>query len=599
MPRANIVQTASRIGGPYRDPPPTPPVDFTATDRSMSMIPTHEFYRHPQKATASAVQKPADNPKTPQLSLSSIGEGKSGKEMTEEKPRKKKFKKSHNSSIFTTGPDKPSANSSNLTPTPPKGQSSPLTKWSDKGTDSSSHRQKTRRPVSPAPSLAGPAPADSVPKISSPKSRETPPTHGIMVPSPDDAKNSLMEKKKRRHQDQDEGPSRVPSGVDIEKSTEVSKCDVGALELHPPGSSDASGGSSVDNPRKKSKRRERSEGPIIGSILEKKRRKSSSKESKSSRPHYTNLLEDSTPSTEACVDNRPASLKISKKRRRDKSPANPSATKRRRNTTSSPRPEPFSHHGADEHVIAEEEPSATPAPGPSKRSKGKRRASTPFQPDSALMDDSAPMGIMNDSIASTGSSDEFSFLEVSSPRLPNAGELSSPEGIVEGKHDTLQHLATVVQRPRGRTLPPVPSFPQNRLLDRGFTPWLDEKMDEKMDEKIDKKVKAVLDIRLASSQRSVPTGTADMPPPPLLLPDPGAAQNVFMRPPPNDDQIVALIKDRTISPLNRYSCARNVFTQKGIIRPMYSYIKKRVSEEDWARVANKKRYRASRRQSDP
>lgn len=578
MPRANIAQTASRIGGPYRDPPPTPPVDFTATDRSMSMIPTHEFYRHPQKATASAVQKPADSSKTPELS--SIGEGKNGKEMTEEKPRKKKFKRSHNSSIFTTGPDKPSANPSNLTPTPPKGQSSPLTKWSDKGTDSSSHRHKTRRLVSPAPPLAGPAPADSVPKISSLKSRETSPTHGIMVPSPDDVKNSLMEKKKRRkHQDQDEGPSRVSSGVDIEKSTEVSKCDVGALELHPLGFSDASGGSSVDNPRTKSKRRERSEGPIIGSILEKKRRKSSSKESKFSRPHYTNLLEDSTPSIETCVDNRPASLEIFKKRRRDKSPTNSSATKRRRNTTFSPHPKPFSHHGADEHVIAEEEPSATPAPGPSKRSKGKRRASTPSQPGSALMDDSNAL---------TGSSDEFSLPEVSPSRLPGARELPSPEGIVEGVQDTLQHLATVVQRPRGRTLPPVPSFPQNRLLDRGSTPWLEDK--------IDKKVKAVLDIRLASSQRSVPTGTVDMPPPPLI-PDPGAAQN--MPPGLNDDQIVALIKDRTLSPTVRFSRAPKVFAQKGNVRTPYSYIKERVTEEDWTRVAIKKRYGASRRQSDP
>ena len=251
----------------------------------------------------------------------------------------------------------------------------------------------------------------------------------------------------------------------------------------------------------------------------------------------TEVSRDYSASSETSVDDTPASSVRSRKRRRDETLSTPSSSEKSRRKISHLHPEPSSHDGTADHISVEDvQSSLTPEPGPSTHSKGKARAL---------------------------------------PQNADEDENSHSRGLDDWRQDALQELSSNIQHPRYQNFPPVPEFHRSRFHGRD-TPWLEDTVERKVKEILEKQI---------------------MPPPALpnslgLRPRTNFHGNVPEGQGLTDEEIVAIIKNKSLSAVVRFARAPDYFRQSGSIRADYYYLKDKLSEEDWRRVGPKMKVRA-------
>ena len=329
----------------------------------------------------------------------------------------------------------------------------------------------------------------------------------------------------------DANPGDVGQSSALDKSNRNSRCRVHS-EPQPPESFIASEDLSVDTTpgiRDRPKKRRRNQPFATPTPPQKRTREAASSHTRSSRQASTHTIDDSSDSTssEESVNQTPASDARSRKR----------TTDQRRRKASHVRPEP-SHHDTNNHIPLEEiQPSVTPAPGPSKQSKGKGRA---------LIHDAGE----------------------------NEGSYSG--GADDRGQEALRHISPNIQRSGGQAQSVPSGYHISRLIGRD-TPWLENT--------VERKVKEILEKQ-------------SMPPPPPPKPlgprphnyDPG---HVPEKEQFSDEQIVAIIKNKSLSKVVRFALARQVFSQTGSLRAEYhDRIRGMLDEEDWRRVEPPKKTRA-------
>ena len=517
------------------------------------MIPPDEFYRRPLEAGSSVSDKLRHDPRNLSVSKFAVTEGKN--------PNSTPQTKHDSSGTGTTVNHKESLASSSsrshssrqsqlalLASTDHCNESKEMKKSKHKhrtsgaSQDISGHRKKRKRSVShSATGEITASPLDRPSKQNKIKRR----TQEI-VPS----NVSTGSESNKSPQTSISSSHARPSGCDsnlgilgrvsvIEKPDRNSSYKVN-IERQSPESSGELSVHTTPGSRDRPQKHSRDEPSTTPSPPKKRSRKARSGHAKSSRRHDIGTLRDSSPLSEISLTQTPASGTRSKKRRKNENLAASSSPKRRR-MTSQGHAEPSCGNTADHQIFAEEvESSVTPTPGPSTQSKGKGRVLT---------------------------------------HSSGEGEGTHSGGIDDRGQDALEHLSPNIQRSKCRTLPTVPAFHRSRFSGRD-TPWLEER--------VERKVKEILEKQ-------------HMPPPPNPLSV--RPQNQVPSDFPggqglNDEQLVAIAKNKDLSGIVRFARAPHVFAQNGSFRAPYYYLKDTLTEEDWQRVAPRQKHRAPRPQAD-
>lgn len=529
----------------------------------MSSIPPEEFYRSPLDVAPRALDKPKYSSPTSRESHSSATEGKvknsdgtSGNMADPKESLASSSSLSHPSSQSRLSPSVASTEHCNETNESKSGKHTRRT--SVVSQESSGHGKNRTRSASRGhkgccistgdESSASrvttlPLNRSSREKKSTRKHQRSVPSNVLCGSENDESFKTSISSGRTQPSGFDSNPSNVGQFSAPEKPDINSRCRVDS-ELQSPESAIASKDFSVDMISETSdlpNKRSRDKTSVIPSSPEKRTRKTDCSHTNSSRRHDIDVSSYSTSSSEESANQTPASDARSRKRKRgrrsprsrkDEPLATPSSLEKRRRNTSHIHPD----HDADGHISADEDHSSvTTAPGPSKQSKGKGRA-----------------------------------------LLHDAGEAegSHPGGADDRGQEALQHTSPNIQRSGGQTLPAAPGYRISRLIGRD-TPWLEDT--------VERKVKEILE-----KQRMPP------PPPNPLRPrphsyDPGDVSEGQRL---SDEQIVAIVKNKSLSNVVRFARAPEVFAQTGLIRAKYYYLEDMLDEEDWQRIGPRRKIRA-------
>ena len=243
--------------------------------------------------------------------------------------------------------------------------------------------------------------------------------------------------------------------------------------------------------------------------------------------------------------------------------------KRHRKTDSHPPPSRDSS-AVEIDTYAGYQPTKSPTPGPSRRSKGKSRQQTP--PNHMVEPESTSGGSINILDDVPAGLDE---------------EIALQSGAASHGERVLQNISSNIPRFRCQTMPPFISKQPSRIVGSDLTQF-----EEVIDKALDRKFKKALELERAqclaqnSSQTTVPLVANNMPPPP-----PPTSSNVPPYAPGgqrlDNDQLVAIIKDWTLSGISRHKRAEYAFSQKGAVRPGFYHLRNLVTTEEWKRVRPK------------
>ena len=517
----------------------------------MSVIPPDEFYRRPLEIGSSVSDKPRHEPQTFTMPKFPVREGKNPNSTPQAKhdssgtgntaDHKESLASSSNQSHSSRQSQLALLDSTDHCNESKKMKSKHKRHTSGASQDISGHQKKRKKSVShSATSGITASPLDRPSKPNKIKRRNQ-----EVVPSNVSTGSESNKSPKTSISSSHARPSGCDSNLGIAGRASVTEkpdrnsCYKVNIERQSPESGELSvhttPGSS-DRPQKHS----RDEPSTTPSPPKKRSRKACSGHAKSPRRHDVGALRDSTPLSEISLIQTPASGTRSKKCRKDEHLATSSSPEKRR-MTSQVHAESSCGNTADHQIFAEEvESSVTPTPGPSTQSKGKGRVLT---------------------------------------RSSSEGEDTHSGGIDDRGHDALEHLSPNIQRSKCRTLPTVPAFHRSRFLGRD-TPWLEER--------VERKVKEILEKQ-------------HMPPPPNPLrarPQNQPPSDVPGGQGLNDEQLVAIAKNKDLSGIVRFARAPDVFAQNGSFRAKYYYLRDTLTEEDWQRVAPRQKYRAPRPQAD-